>query len=138
MTDQDVSSFATFSFDDFGLDSELDEELNAANEKSQFGGISLAIVDPDQAVRDYLAGLFDGRVDTAGSLVEIETRLGLSPIVVILGPSCVEPGDLAVVEQWTRTQPHVGTVLVTAELSTQLLQKEIGRASCRERVSPRV
>jgi pilus assembly protein CpaE len=125
MTDQDVSEYTGFSFDDFGIDSELDEELNAANENSQFGGVSLAIVDSDQAVRDYLAGQFDGRVDTAGSLVEIETRLGLSPIVVVLGPSCVEPDDLAVIEQWSRDHSHVGTILVTAELSTELLQKAL-------------
>lgn len=134
MTDQDLSTFTPFSYDDFGIDAELDDQLNAANEKSQFGGISLAIVDPDQAVRDYLAGLFDGRVDTAGSLAEIETRLGLSPIVVILGPSCAEPDDLSTIEQWTRTQPHVGTVLVTAELSTQLLQKAL-RAGVRDVLS---
>jgi pilus assembly protein CpaE len=134
MTDQDLTSFTSFSYDDFGLGTELDDQLNAANEQASFGGMSLAIVDPDQAVRDYLAGLFDGRVDTAGSLVEIETRLGLSPIVVILGPSCVEPSDLATVEQWTRTQPHVGTILVTAELSTQLLQKAL-RAGVRDVLS---
>ena len=125
MTDQDVSELTNFSFDDFGIDTELDEELNAANESSQYEGISLAIVDADQAVRDYLAGLFDGRADKAGSLVEIETRLGLSPIVVILGPSCVQPDDLAVVEQWSRVHTHVGAILVTAELSTDLLQKAL-------------
>jgi pilus assembly protein CpaE len=134
MTDQDLSSFTSFSYDDFGSDAELDDQLNAANEQSQFAGISLAIVDPDQAVRDYLAGLFDGRVDTAGSLVEIETRLGLSPIVVLLGPSCVRPEDLAVVEQWARTHPHVGAVLVTAELTTELLQKAL-RAGVRDVLS---
>lgn len=125
MTDQGVSEFTNFSLDDFGIDTELDEELNAANESGQFGGISLAIVDADQAVRDYLAGLVDGRADKAGSLVEIETRLGLSPIVVILGPSCAEPESLAVVEQWSRVHPHVGAILVTAELSTELLKKAL-------------
>jgi pilus assembly protein CpaE len=125
MTDQDVNDFTNFAFDDFGMDSELDEELNAAQNDNQFGGTSLAIVDADQAVRDYLAGQFEGRVDMAGSLVEIETRLGLAPIVVVLGPSCAEPEDLAVVEQWTRAHPNVGTVLITAELSTDLLKKAL-------------
>ncbi|MCP3988104.1 MAG: AAA family ATPase [Actinomycetia bacterium] len=125
MTDQDVNEFTNFTFDDFGIDSELDEELNAAQESNQFGGTSLAIVDADQAVRDYLAGQFEGRIDTAGSLVEIETRLGLSPIVVILGPSCAEPDDLAVIDQWSRVHPHVGTVLITAEMSTELLKKAL-------------
>ena len=125
MTDQEVSDFTDFNFDDFGMESELEEELNAANEGSQFNGVSLAVVDSDQAVRDYLGGLFDSRVDAAGSLVEIETRLGLSPIVVILGPSCADPEALAIIEGWTRVHSHVGTVLVTAELSTDLLQRAL-------------
>ena len=125
MTDQDLTEFSNFNFDDFGIDTELEAELNEANEASQFGGISLAVVDTDQAVREYLAGLFDGRVDMAGSLVEIETRLGLAPIVIVLGPSCAGPDDLVVVHEWSRTHPNVGTVLVTAELSTELLQKAL-------------
>jgi pilus assembly protein CpaE len=125
MTDQDLGNFTGFDLDELSLGQALDEELDAANEHSQYAGISLGIVDADQAVREYLAGLFDGRADVAGSLVEIETRLGLQPIVVVLGPSCVEPDDFAVIEQWTRIHPHVGTVLVTAELSTQLLQKAL-------------
>ena len=125
MTDQDVGDFSNFSLGDFGIESDLDEELVEAVESNQFGGVSLAIVDADQAVRDYLADQFEGRIDTAGSLVEIETRLGSSPIVVVLGPSCVEAEDLAVVEQWSRVHSHVGTILVTAELSTELLQKAL-------------
>ena len=125
MTDQDVSDFGNFNFDDFGLDTELDEELHAANEGSQIAGVSLAVVDADQAVREYLSGLFDRRVDSAGSLVEIETRLGLSPIVVILGPTCADAESLAVVDGWTRDHSNVGTVLVTAELSTDLLQRAL-------------
>jgi pilus assembly protein CpaE len=125
MTDQDVSDFANFSFDDFGLDTELDEELNAATAGSQFAGVSLAVVDADQAVREYLSGLFEGRVDSAGSLVEIETRLGLSPIVIVLGPSCADAESLAIVDGWTREHANVGTVLVTAELSTDLLQRAL-------------
>jgi len=125
MTDQDLSDFSTFEFGDFGVDAELDEVLNAAQEASQVAGVSLAIVDADQAVRDYLAGQLDGRTDTAGSLVEMETRLGLSPIVVVLGPSCAGPADLAVVDQWSRSHPNVGTILVTAEVSTELLHKAL-------------
>ncbi len=125
MTDQDVGDFTNFSFDDFGLDTQLDEELNAANEDSQIAGVSLAVVDSDQAVRDYLGGLFNRRVDSAGSLGEIETRLGLSPIVVVLGPSCADAESLAVVDGWTRDHGNVGTVLVTAELTTDLLQRAL-------------
>jgi pilus assembly protein CpaE len=89
------------------------------------GGAALAVVDSDQAVSDYLAGLFEGTVETAPGLPELEQRLGLSSVVVVLGPSCTEPADLAVVERWGRTHPNVATILVTSELSTQLLHKAL-------------
>ena len=131
MSEHGLNEFTNFSFDDFGSDSELDAELDAANEGSQFAGVSLAVVDDDQAVRDYLAGLFGGGIDKAASLVEIETRLGSSAIVIVLGPSCTGPEALAAVDRWTRTHAHVGTVLVTAELTTELLQKAL-RAGVRD------
>ncbi|MGB5756647.1 MAG: P-loop NTPase [Acidimicrobiales bacterium] len=89
------------------------------------GGAALAVVDSDKAVSDYLAGLFAGAVDTASSLSELEDRLGLASQVVILGPSCTEPADLAVVERWGRSRPNLATILVTSELSTQLLHKAL-------------
>ena len=89
------------------------------------GGPALAVVDSDQAVRDYLAGLFSGPVETAAGLAEIEGRMGQTAMVVVLGPSCAEPDDLAVVERWGRSHHHVATVLVTSELSTQLLHKAL-------------
>ena len=123
MTNHGVNDFSTnFDFGDFGIESDLDDELAEANEASQYGGHSLAVVDADQAVRDYLAGLFEARVDTAGSLAEIETRLGSAPIVVILGPSCAGDADLAVVQRWDRLHHNVGAVLVTAELTTELMR----------------
>ncbi|MEM7274757.1 MAG: AAA family ATPase [Actinomycetota bacterium] len=89
------------------------------------GGASLAVVDGDRAVRDYLAGLFGGEVDSVGGLLEMESRLGGSSWVVVLGPSCTEPVDLETVERWGKTHPSVATILVTSELSTQLLHKAL-------------
>ncbi len=89
------------------------------------GGAALAVVDSDRAVSDYLAGLFEGQVDTSSSLAELETQLGLSSLVVVLGPSCTEASDLATIERWGRTHPNVAAVLVTSELSTQLLHKAL-------------
>jgi pilus assembly protein CpaE len=102
------------------------------SEGSQFGqtepvdgSTGLTIVDADQAVCDYLAGLFSQATATASSLAEAEAGLGPGPTVVVLGPSCAEPDDLATVEQWGRTRPNVAAVLVTSELSTQLLHKAL-------------
>ncbi len=94
-------------------------------EQAGSGGPLLSVVDSDQAVSDYLAGLFTGPVGTASSLAEIESQFDASPRVVVLGPSCTEPADLATVEAWGRSRPNVATVLVTSELSTQLLHKAL-------------
>lgn len=118
MQDYDFSNF-----DDFGTGVVDDEHVES--EFRLAGGAALAVVDGDDAVRDYLAGLFDGTVDTAASLDQLEPRLGLASRVVVLGPTLATPEDLTTVEIWGRRYPHVATVMVTAELSTQLLHKAL-------------
>ena len=78
-------------------------EAVAPPEPAPFDGRpGLAVVDTDQAVTDYLSGLFDRDVDVASTLTELESQLGRWPAVVIMGPSCTEEADLAVVERWSR------------------------------------
>ena len=55
----------------------------------------------------------------------------MGPVVVILGPSCADPSDLATIQTWTRTHPEVGSILVTSEVSTALLQSAM-RAGVRD------
>ena len=86
---------------------------------------AVAVVDADRAVSDYLAGQLGAGVATAASMTELEQRLGVTPVVAVLGPSCVTPHDLAYVEQWNRTHPEVGVVLVASQLSTELLQRAL-------------
>ena len=88
-------------------------------------GPALAVIDTDEAVRNYLTGMFGGNVDGFDRLADIESRLGGNAWVIILGPSCAEPADLETVERWGRSHPSVATVLVTSELSTQLLHKAL-------------
>lgn len=89
------------------------------------GGGGLAIVDADAAVRNYLASMFSPTVDMAASLTEMEAKVDLAAWVVILGPSCTSPADLETVQRWDQTLPSVATVLITSELSTQLLHKAL-------------
>ena len=97
-------------------------------------GAAVAVVDADQAVRDYLSAQFGEGAGSASSLAELEGRLGMGPVVVILGPSCADPGDLATIQTWTRTHPEVGSILVTSEVSTALLQSAM-RAGVRDVLS---
>ncbi len=126
--------FSTFSLDDFSSEPEESGTVIAESDPRLPNGAALAVVDGDQAVRDYLAQQLGEGVGAAASLSELESRLGMGPVVVVLGPSCTGPSDLAMVERWSRTNPEVGSVLVTSELSTTLLQTAL-RAGVRDVLS---
>jgi len=114
--------FSNMDFDSFdGFDGSTEEI--AESEYKLAGGASLAIVDADQAVCDYLTGVFGGTVDTAYSLSALEPQLGLEARVVILGPTCGTEQGLQLVEEWGKKYPHIATVLVTSDLSTNLLHQ---------------
>ena len=125
MTEYDFSNFDS-SFEDFDFDSGLAvAEHESPPDAAGPVGSGVAVVDSDQAVRDYLAGLFDQPVDLAADLIEMEHLLSGDSCVVLLGPSCATPEHLTHVEEWGRTRPNIGTVLVTSELTTQLLHKAL-------------
>ncbi len=101
-----TSDFSSFELDDFSSFNE--EPSGAPEESSGLGGVAVAVVDADLAVRDYLATQLGDHVAKVSSLAELEARIGMGPIVAVLGPSCVSPADFALVEQWGRTHPEVG------------------------------
>ncbi|MEM9654082.1 MAG: P-loop NTPase [Actinomycetota bacterium] len=113
------------SFDSFDQDAAVETVAAFTPGHLLAGGAGLAIVDTDAPVRDYLAGMFSPTVDTAASLAEMESKIELAPWVIILGPSCAGPEDLETVQRWDQSLPSVATVLVTSELSTQLLHKAL-------------
>lgn len=126
-------------FSSFGLDDFSSAEPEGAADEPEFdprlpNGAGLAVVDADQAVRDYLAHQLGEGVASSTTMAELESRFGMGPVVVVLGPSCASPSDLAVVERWTRTNPEVGTILVTSELTTSLLQTSL-RAGVKDVIS---
>lgn len=114
-----TSDFSSFELDDF---SSFNDEPAPTEEPAGLGAAMVAVVDVDLAVRDYLATQLGDDVIKVASLAELEARIGMHPMVAVLGPSCITPADFALVEQWGRTHPEVGTILVTSELSTELLQ----------------
>ncbi len=128
--------FSTFSLDDFSSSPEESNDSSVAVDADPHlpNGAALAVVDADQAVREYLAQQLGEGVGSAASLTELEGRLGMGPVVVVLGPSCSGATDLAMVERWGRTNPEVGAILVTSELSTTLLQTAL-RAGVRDVLS---
>ena len=131
---EEQHDFSTFTFDDFSHEGEgepahtpppppADDAPTVTPQHAGLpNGAAVAAVDSDPAVREYLASYLEpADVATAASLSELEGRLGREPIVVLLGPSCSEPADLALIEQWSRTRPELGAILVTSDLTTALL-----------------
>lgn len=128
---EEISDFSSFDFDG-GTSSEVGSET--ASEPRLPNGAGLAVVDADQAVREYLANQLGEGAACEPSVQDLEVRFGLGPIVVVLGPSCTSPADLAIVERWTKTNPEVGCILVTSELTTTLLQTAL-RAGVKDVIS---
>jgi pilus assembly protein CpaE len=84
--------------------------------------VPVAVLDDDAEVRDTLASQLGGRAQAAGSIAALTSMLDGTPTVVVLGPSCASASRLAEVTGVLQAHREVGTVLVTDELSTELLQ----------------
>jgi pilus assembly protein CpaE len=84
--------------------------------------VPVAVLDDDPEVRDQLATQMGPRAEALPSLAALESRLTGTPMVVVLGPSNGNAGRLTEIAGTVQTHREVGTVLVTDELSTELLQ----------------
>ena len=84
--------------------------------------VPVAVLDDDQAVRSRLAMQLGERADPVESVSALGPRLGGNALVVVIGPSYVHNDGLLAVTDELQRHPQVGMVLVTDELSTELLQ----------------
>lgn len=88
-------------------------------------GAPVVVVDTDVTIRNRLAmqvGDFAAALPTIEALVE---RLSGDPMVVILGPSFASEDGLNAAEKLIAENPELGTILVTAELSTDLFRQAL-------------
>jgi len=86
------------------------------------GQVAVAVVDNDQAARSRLAMQLGQGATPFGSINDLASRLGSIPVVIVLGPSFAGSSELAAVEQLLAARRDVGAIMVTNELSTDLLQ----------------
>jgi hypothetical protein len=84
--------------------------------------VAVAVVDADQAARSRLAMQLGQGATPFASVEDLVSRLLGTPVVVVLGPSYQDPMALQVVESLLAEHREVGAVLVTTELTTELLQ----------------
>jgi pilus assembly protein CpaE len=84
--------------------------------------VPVAVIDDDQAVRSRLAMQLGERAEPMESMAGLATMMDGTPLVVVIGPSCVGSGDLEKITADLQTRQEIGMILVTDELSTELLQ----------------
>jgi pilus assembly protein CpaE len=87
--------------------------------------VAVAVVDTDQAARSRLAMQLGQGATPFGSLNELASRLTGQPVVLVLGPSFAAGSDLASVEQLLNARREVGAIMVTTQLTTELLQQAL-------------
>lgn len=87
--------------------------------------IAVALVERDPDERARLAQLVGAGASEFSSLEELAPRLGGTPVVAILGPSCSMDGTLASADRLLQQHPELGAILVAHELSTALLQQAL-------------
>lgn len=88
-------------------------------------GVAVVVIDPDQAARGRLVMQLGQGVTPFGSLNELAARLSGQPVVMVLGPSFAQGNDLAAAEQLMTARREVGAIMVTDELTTELLQRAL-------------
>ncbi|MGZ4786217.1 MAG: AAA family ATPase, partial [Acidimicrobiales bacterium] len=89
------------------------------------GQVAVAVVDADQAARSRLAMQLGQGATPFPSINDLASRLGSIPVVIVLGPSFGESPELAAVEQLLAARRDVGAIMVTNELSTEMLQRAL-------------
>jgi pilus assembly protein CpaE len=87
--------------------------------------VAVAVVDGDQTARSRLAMQLGQGATPFGSINELASRLTGQPVVLVLGPSFAVGADLAAVEQLLAARREIGAIMVTTELTTDLLQRAL-------------
>jgi pilus assembly protein CpaE len=87
--------------------------------------VAVAVIDADQASRSRLAMQLGQGATPFASINDLAARLNGQPVVVVLGPSFGASPDLATVDQLLAARREVGAVMVTTELTTELLQRAL-------------
>lgn len=85
----------------------------------------LIVVESDPAIRSRLAMQLGERAVPLDDLSGVEERYAGSPLLVVLGPSCVRMPGLGGAESLLVNRPDVGAILIAEDLSTDLFQRAI-------------
>lgn len=88
--------------------------------------VPVIVLDDDPALRDRLTSQLGGRAAAAESLEAADSRLdGDGPAVLLVGPSLSSAAGLAEIGRLRQAHRHLGAILVSEELTTELLHMAI-------------
>lgn len=87
--------------------------------------VAVAVVDTDQTARSRLAMQLGQGATPFSSINELASRLTGQAVVVVLGPSFADSPELTAAEQLLAARREVGAIMVTNQLTTQLLQEAL-------------
>jgi len=87
--------------------------------------VAVAVVDADQAARSRLAMQLGQGATPFASINDLSGRLTGTPVVVVLGPSFAASAELTAAEQLLGARRELGAIMVTNELSTDVLQRAL-------------
>ncbi len=87
--------------------------------------IHIAVVETEPSARARLAMQLGSGVFDYEHFEDFAAVLNGTPTVVVLGPSCADPYNLASLAAVLQPRPEVGAVLVAEELSTDVFQQAI-------------
>jgi pilus assembly protein CpaE len=86
--------------------------------------VSVAVVEAHTPTRAHLVQVLGNGATPFSSVAELASRLtGAVPVVVVLGPSCDNPTDMATIERLIVGNPSLGVILVAEQLHTSTLHQ---------------
>jgi len=89
------------------------------------GEVAVAVIDADQTTRSRLAMQLGQGATPFAAIDDLAGRLTGAPVVVVLGPTYQDTSALGRVEKLLLEHREVGAILVTTELTTELLQQAL-------------
>lgn len=87
--------------------------------------VAVAVVDSSDEVRARIGMQLGQGATPFASINDLASRLTGQPVVMVLGPSFALGPDLAAVEQLLEVRREVGAIMVTDELTTDVLQRAL-------------
>jgi pilus assembly protein CpaE len=87
--------------------------------------VAVAVLDTDQSARGRLAMQLGPGATPFGSIPELAERLNGQPVVLVLGPSFASGFGLAEAEEFLGSRRELGAIMVTGQVTTDLLQRAL-------------